>query len=98
MQTVSYVLDARPGSVAILLVDFAAIFAPATPLQMGALMVPPNAILGPFLVPANGSVALPSVVPVVWPFGTSVRAQWITFDPVLNGFAASNLFLAVARS
>jgi len=99
LATVTFTLNAAPGTPAVLLADLASAFTQTAELSLGALAVPlpASAVIGGLTVPASGVLGIPAVVPSGWPAGSFLIAQFITYDAGRNALECSNGFAAVAR-
>ena len=91
-QTIRFALDAKPGSLGLLLLGYGANLVPLEPLTWGSLLSPFALTVGPLSVPASGSVELPYVVPPGWPLGQTFWGQFLSVEPVSNRLWATNSF------
>jgi hypothetical protein len=79
--TVELRMASQPGTVSLLLLGLDLAWVPLGPIGIGNVHCVPIIVLGQFVTPASGTLAVPMRTPAMWPRNLAVYAQFLALSP-----------------
>jgi hypothetical protein len=95
---VAFTLQAKPGSLAKIVLGFEPTHLALEPIFTGSLLALPAHVLGTWVVPPSGTLGIPAAIPPIWPLNQVLYLQFLTLEPGNAAAWASNSFPLLVKS